>query len=180
MRRLSRSHGPSSSKMGWSSACGPWPTSPPAGTDQRAARSARQHGAGRASQHQGEVFRYLVDTQEGDEVDLYVGEAVYRYFVEQKLILKEKGEPPECGGKMPSGLLPPTMSRDAGYLLAVHQQYASRHRGRQAEAVTRGAWSVKRTLCFAPRSTLHAPRSTIIYRPSPNIPRCEWSPRVNL
>jgi sortase A len=43
----------------------------------------------------GEVFRYLVDVQEGDEVDLYVGNTVYPYFVEQKLILKEKGEPPE-------------------------------------------------------------------------------------
>jgi LPXTG-site transpeptidase (sortase) family protein len=43
----------------------------------------------------GEVFRYLVDVQEGDEVDLYVGDTVYPYFVEQKLILKEKGEPPE-------------------------------------------------------------------------------------
>lgn len=43
----------------------------------------------------GEVFRYLVDVQEGDEVDLYVGDAVYQYYVEQKLIVKEKGEPLE-------------------------------------------------------------------------------------
>jgi len=43
----------------------------------------------------GEVFRYLVDVQEGDEVDLYVGDTLYTYYVEQKLILKEKGEPPE-------------------------------------------------------------------------------------
>lgn len=41
----------------------------------------------------GEVFRYLVDVQEGDEIDLYIGDAVYRYYVEQKMILKEKGEP---------------------------------------------------------------------------------------
>jgi len=41
----------------------------------------------------GEVFRYLVDVQEGDEVDLYIGDSVYRYYVEQKMILKEKGEP---------------------------------------------------------------------------------------
>lgn len=40
----------------------------------------------------GEVFRYLVDVQEGDEVDLYVEDVVYRYYVEQKLIVKEKGE----------------------------------------------------------------------------------------
>jgi sortase A len=43
----------------------------------------------------GEVFRFLVDVQEGDEVDLYVGDTVYRYIVEQKLIVKEKGEPLE-------------------------------------------------------------------------------------
>ena len=43
----------------------------------------------------GEVFRYLVGVQEGDEVDLYVGDTVYRYYVEQKLIVKEKGEPLE-------------------------------------------------------------------------------------
>ena len=40
----------------------------------------------------GEVFRYLVDVQEGDEVNVYVGDSVYRYFVQQKLIVKEKGE----------------------------------------------------------------------------------------
>jgi sortase A len=43
----------------------------------------------------GEVFRYLVDVEEGDAVDLYVGETVYRYYVEQKLLLKDKGEPLE-------------------------------------------------------------------------------------
>jgi sortase A len=40
----------------------------------------------------GEVFRYLVDVQEGDEIDLYVGDAVYPYYVQQKLIVAEKGE----------------------------------------------------------------------------------------
>jgi sortase A len=43
----------------------------------------------------GEVFRYLVDVQEGDEVILYVGDAAYPYRVEQKLTVKEKGEPVE-------------------------------------------------------------------------------------
>ena len=43
----------------------------------------------------GEVFRYLVDVQEGDPVDLYVGDAVYHYFVEQKILVKEKDEPLE-------------------------------------------------------------------------------------
>jgi sortase A len=43
----------------------------------------------------GEVFRYLVDVQEGDEVDVYVGDTVYPYYVQQKLIVKEKDEPVE-------------------------------------------------------------------------------------
>ena len=43
----------------------------------------------------GEVFRYLVDVQEGDEIILYVQDAAYQYRVEQKLIVKEKGEPVE-------------------------------------------------------------------------------------
>jgi sortase A len=41
----------------------------------------------------GEVFRYLVDVQEGAAIDIYVGDTVYGYYVEQKLIVKEKGEP---------------------------------------------------------------------------------------
>ena len=40
----------------------------------------------------GEVFRYLVDVQEGDEIDVYVGDTAFRYYVQQKLIVKEKGE----------------------------------------------------------------------------------------
>jgi sortase A len=43
----------------------------------------------------GEVFRYLVDVEVGDRMLLYVGDSVYYYAVEQKLILKEKGEPPD-------------------------------------------------------------------------------------
>jgi sortase A len=43
----------------------------------------------------GEVFRYLVEVQEGAPVDVYVGDTLYRYYVEQKLIVKEKGEPLE-------------------------------------------------------------------------------------
>jgi sortase A len=43
----------------------------------------------------GEVFRYLSDVQEGAEVDLYVGDTLYPYYVEQKMIVKEKGEPLE-------------------------------------------------------------------------------------
>jgi LPXTG-site transpeptidase (sortase) family protein len=43
----------------------------------------------------GEVFRYLVDVQEGDEIEIFVGETPYKYTVEQKLIVKEKDEPLE-------------------------------------------------------------------------------------
>lgn len=39
----------------------------------------------------GEVFRHLVDLSLGDEVRLHVGDAVYRYRVEQKEILRQAG-----------------------------------------------------------------------------------------
>jgi sortase A len=38
----------------------------------------------------GEVFRYIVDLEPGDEVILYVGEMPYRYAVEERLILPDK------------------------------------------------------------------------------------------
>jgi sortase A len=38
----------------------------------------------------GEVFRYLVDLEPGDEVILYVGETTYKYAVEEKLVLPDK------------------------------------------------------------------------------------------
>jgi sortase A len=38
----------------------------------------------------GEVFRYVVDLEPGDEVILYVGEVAYRYAVEERLILPDK------------------------------------------------------------------------------------------
>ncbi|MFB0546101.1 MAG: sortase [Anaerolineae bacterium] len=43
----------------------------------------------------GEVFRYVVNLEPGDEVDLYAGEKIYRYAVVEKHILKEKGMPEE-------------------------------------------------------------------------------------
>ncbi|MGH2541469.1 MAG: sortase [Ardenticatenaceae bacterium] len=43
----------------------------------------------------GEVFRYLVNLEPGNEVLLEAGEAAYRYIVEEKYIVKEKGEPIE-------------------------------------------------------------------------------------
>jgi sortase A len=39
----------------------------------------------------GEVFRYLIDLEPGDEVFLYVGEMVYHYVVTEKHLLEEKG-----------------------------------------------------------------------------------------
>ena len=38
----------------------------------------------------GEVFRYLVDLEPGDEVILYAGEVDYRYTVNDKFIVPEK------------------------------------------------------------------------------------------
>ena len=43
----------------------------------------------------GEVFRYLVDLTVGDQVMLYVAGQAYYYQVEERMILKEKGEPTE-------------------------------------------------------------------------------------
>lgn len=43
----------------------------------------------------GEIFRYLVDVEVGDHILLYAGDSIYYYAVEQKMILKEKGEPPD-------------------------------------------------------------------------------------
>ncbi|MBN1995520.1 MAG: sortase [Anaerolineae bacterium] len=40
----------------------------------------------------GEVFRYIVDLEVGDLVSLYVGEQRYDYMVNDKFILKDKGE----------------------------------------------------------------------------------------
>ena len=43
----------------------------------------------------GEVFRNLVDLEPGDSVTLYADDRPYRYVVEDKFILKDKGEPEE-------------------------------------------------------------------------------------
>ncbi len=43
----------------------------------------------------GEVFRYLIDLEVGDQVTVYAQGRVYTYAVTEKRILKEKGEPPE-------------------------------------------------------------------------------------
>lgn len=43
----------------------------------------------------GEVFRYLVDLEPGNLISLVADGRTYTYAVEQKFILKDKGEPPE-------------------------------------------------------------------------------------
>lgn len=43
----------------------------------------------------GQVFRYLVDLQEGDLITIYQGDHPSYYTVTDKIIVKEKGEPPE-------------------------------------------------------------------------------------
>jgi sortase A len=43
----------------------------------------------------GEVFRYLVDLEKGDEIDVFVGKQRYPYQVTDKQILREKGMPDE-------------------------------------------------------------------------------------
>ena len=40
----------------------------------------------------GEVFRYLVELEEGDRVQVHAGNRVWHYVVTEKHILKEKGE----------------------------------------------------------------------------------------
>ncbi len=44
----------------------------------------------------GEVFRYVVDLEPGDEITLYADDRPYNYVVTEKFILKDKGEPPEA------------------------------------------------------------------------------------
>ena len=59
----------------------------------------------------GEVFRYLVDVGVGDRVWLYVGEQVFYYTVEQKMILNEKGEPLEVRLQNASWIQPTASER---------------------------------------------------------------------
>lgn len=59
----------------------------------------------------GEVFRYLVDVAVGDHVRLYVGDQVYHYAVDQKMILKEKGESLEVRWENASWIQPTDSER---------------------------------------------------------------------
>ncbi len=47
----------------------------------------------------GEVFRYVVNLETGDAVQLYTGDRIYHYTVAEKHILKEKGMPEEVRRK---------------------------------------------------------------------------------
>ncbi len=44
---------------------------------------------------QGEVFRYIVDLEPGDTVTLYTEERSYRYTVETRFVVRDKGMPKE-------------------------------------------------------------------------------------
>ncbi len=59
----------------------------------------------------GEIFRYLVDVAVGDRVRLYVGDQAYHYAVDQKMILKEKGEPLEVRWQNASWIQPTDSER---------------------------------------------------------------------
>lgn len=59
----------------------------------------------------GEVFRDLVNVEVGDEVTVYVGDTTYRYVVELKTIVKEKGEPLEVRQKNAQWIAPTTDER---------------------------------------------------------------------
>jgi sortase A len=43
----------------------------------------------------GEVFRYIVDLEIGDTLTLYMGDQAFNYKVQDKFIVKDKGEPQE-------------------------------------------------------------------------------------
>ena len=59
----------------------------------------------------GEVFKDLVNVEVGDEVVIYVGETPYRYQVELKTIVKEKGEPSEVRQQNAQWIAPTTDER---------------------------------------------------------------------
>ena len=54
----------------------------------------------------GEVFRYLVNVAVGDRVRVFVGDQVYYYAVDQRMILKERGEPLEVRWQNASWIQP--------------------------------------------------------------------------
>ncbi len=54
----------------------------------------------------GEVFRYVVNLEAGDEVQLYAGDKIYRYAVAEKHILKEKGMSDEVRGRNAEWIAP--------------------------------------------------------------------------
>ena len=59
----------------------------------------------------GEVFRNLVNVEVGDEIVLYTDGETYRYIVELKTIVKEKGEPAEARRQNAQWIAPTTDER---------------------------------------------------------------------
>ncbi|MFQ5576539.1 MAG: sortase [Anaerolineae bacterium] len=59
----------------------------------------------------GEVFRDLVNVEVGDELTIYVNETPYRYTIELKTIVKEKGEPLEVRQRNAQWIAPTTDER---------------------------------------------------------------------
>jgi sortase A len=55
---------------------------------------------------QGQVFRYLVDVEVGDQILVHTEDRIYHYAVAEKHILKEKGEPPEVRQKNAKWIAP--------------------------------------------------------------------------
>lgn len=59
----------------------------------------------------GEVFKNLVNVEVGDEITVYAGETIYKYQIELKTIVKEKGEPPEVRQRNAQWIAPTTDER---------------------------------------------------------------------
>ncbi len=55
---------------------------------------------------EGKVFRYVEDLKPGDEVNLYVGDTEYTYWVTEKYILKEEGMPLRVRQKNAQWIMP--------------------------------------------------------------------------
>jgi LPXTG-site transpeptidase (sortase) family protein len=55
---------------------------------------------------EGKVFRYVVNLNPGDEIELYVGNTAYIYVVTEKYILKEAGMPLEIRRKNAQWIMP--------------------------------------------------------------------------
>ncbi|HEY3345340.1 MAG TPA: sortase, partial [Anaerolineaceae bacterium] len=59
----------------------------------------------------GKVFRYLVNTQPGEEIDLYSGNTLFKYTITNKMILLERNQPLSVRFSNARWLLPSTDQR---------------------------------------------------------------------